>query len=168
MPRGALCSPILILLAACGGGGGGPIAPVGAPARLSAADLDLPAGTSTVDLTVALAEVPQPAPGLLQVAIGLPAALAVATNDRLFQVQPVAYLDGDTVKDAFVVVCGDAHNTTAAPLQAGPLFRLRLVTTTPRQPGSYTITLRDLRAASSAGDELAVDGAVTNVSVTVH
>lgn len=159
---------VLLLSAACGGGGGGAVVPVTNNARLSAADLDVPSGASVVDLVVSLAAVPSPAPALLQVGITLPSALQVAPSNRLTQAQTMSDLDGDFVGEQFVVVCGDAHAAAAAPLQQGPLFHLRLTTTSPRQPGTYAIELRSLRAATAAGDQVTADSSAVTVQAVVH
>ncbi|MBX3464077.1 MAG: hypothetical protein KF830_12965 [Planctomycetes bacterium] len=161
--------PLLLFVPACGGGGGGGSTPPAAlPVRLAAAPLDVGPATTAVDLVVELADATSIAPVLLQVAIELPPALALAPADRLQAIAGVPDLDGETKDGRFVVLCGDARNPAAAPLAKGPLFRLRLVTSTPRQLGVHQIRLRDLRAADSAGTNLAVDPAPALVAVTVR
>ncbi|MEO6595678.1 MAG: hypothetical protein ABIP94_13070 [Planctomycetota bacterium] len=163
--------PVLLaflLVSACGGGGGGPTPPIAAPARLAATDLDLGPATTSAELLVSLATTTVPAPVLLEVAVELPPALTMTANERLLAVAPVATLDGDFVSGRFVVICGDAQNPVAQPLQPGPLFRLRLATAVPRQPGTYTILLRNLRAAASDGSASAAQTEPTSVKVTIR
>lgn len=156
----------LFLLAACGGGGGGSGAPIGAPTRLLAAAVELAPGATAAELTVTLAEAAD-APTLLTVAVELPPALTIAASP-LVAAQSVPTLDGNLHDGRFVVVCGDARNKVAQPLQPGPLFRLRVVTTTPRQTGAHTITLRNLNAARSDGSAANVDPNPTTATVTVR
>ncbi|HEX5051440.1 MAG TPA: hypothetical protein VFZ65_06680 [Planctomycetota bacterium] len=159
----------LLLVPACGGSsGGGATPPAAAPARLTAADLDLGPATTSADLVVGLATTTEPAPVLLQFAVELPSALSVAPTDRLQAAVPLATLDGDFKDGRFVVLCGDGQNANASALQVGPLLRLRLVTATPRQPGTYTILLRDLRAATNDGGASAATTEPTSVQVTIR
>ncbi|MBM4063004.1 MAG: hypothetical protein FJ265_18200 [Planctomycetes bacterium] len=162
-PPALLCC---LCLAACGGGGGGGSA-VAVPMRLAASPLDLGPATTAADLEVALADRGSAAPVLLEVAVELPAALAFAT-EPLVALQPAPTLDGGTVAGRYVVVCGDARNKAAQPLQQGPLFRLRLVTASPRQPGTHRITLRNLRAAQQDGSPAPVEATPTAVDVVVR
>jgi hypothetical protein len=157
----------LLLLSACGGGGGGGGSPAATPTRLAAAALDLGPATTETELAVQLAATPAP-PALLEVAIELPAGITIANGNALVAAQSAPTLDGGMVAGRYVVVCGDAHNQTAAALQPGPLFRVRLQTTNPRRTGSYSITLRNLRAANSDGTTAAVDPNPTVVSVIVR
>ncbi len=160
--------PVLLLCAACGGGGGSSeVTPSTAPARLAADDLDLGPATTTAELVVRLADAPT-LPALLEVAIELPNALTLPADHRLLPAVAVPTLDGDFKDGRFVVVCGDAENPVANLLQRGPLFRLQLVTSTPRQPGTYTIRLHDLRAVASDGKDIEVEGNPTSVNVTVR
>jgi len=158
----------LLLLAACGGGGGGtPVLP-SEPTRLLASDLDLGPAVTQGDLLVRLSTVPEPAPVLLQVAIELPPQLTLPVSDRLLAARPLPTLDGDFVGGRFVVVCGDAQNENAAPLLTGDLFRLRLQPTSPRQPGTYTVRLQQVRAASRSGEEVAAEPSVVSATVVIR
>lgn len=166
--RCAVPFAVLSVLAACGGGGGGGGAPATTPTRLSAAALDLGPATTEAELAVQLAATPAQPPVLLEVAVELPAGLTLASGNPLVATQSTPTLDGGTVGGRYVVVCGDAKNKAATPLQPGPLFRVRVQTTTPRQTGTYSITLRNLRASNSDGSAAAVDPNPTIVSVTVR
>jgi hypothetical protein len=114
---------------------------------------------------VHFAQPPATAPALLQVAIELPPALTIAPGASLQPGQPLATLRGETVNGRYLVVCGDDRNREALPLQNGLLFSLRLATATPRQLGTFAITLRDLLAAKS--DSSNADGDVNPVIATV-
>jgi len=159
--------PLSFLLCACGGGGGGGGPGVALPVRLAAADLDFAPSVSSGELLVQLAELPTSVPVLLQVAIELPPTLALAPGDPLLPAQTLVTLRGEMHGGRYVVVCGDDQNRQALPLRTGPLFSLRLVTSTPRQLGTHTITLRDLRAARSDGSDAGgdVNPAVATVMV---
>jgi hypothetical protein len=165
MARIVLSAPLFLLIA-CGGGGGSSTSPVGAPTRLAASAVELAPGATAAELTVTLAEVTD-APTLLTVAFELPPALTIAASP-LTAAQPVPTLDGNLHDGRFVVVCGDARNKVAQPLQPGPLFRLRLATTSPRLLGTHTITLRNLTAARSDGSAANVEPNPTTVTVTVR
>lgn len=157
---------LLLLLSACGGGGSSP-STVSTPIRLSAVALELAPATTSAELVVQLSEAPAPAPVLIEVDLELPDGL-VLTADPLQAAQPAPTLDGGLVDGRYRVVCGDARNKTALPLQVGPLFRVRVTTATPRRTGTFSITLRNLRAAQSNGEAVAVDPNPTVVSVTVR
>lgn len=157
----------LLCLAACGGGGG-LVSPVQAPARLAAADVVIPANADTVDVLVELAASPDTPIRLLQVAVELPPGLALPATGRLQAVAPLVTLDGDVVEGQFVVTCGDARNASASPLQSGSLFRLRVQTATPRQPGTFTLRFLDLRAATADGNPVPASTSPTTVDVRVE
>ena len=154
--------------AACGGSSGGTVTPSAQPARLTAAAVEIPANAQTAPLLVSLAGEAQPGPALVEVAVELPPQLTLPADDRLQPARPLVTLDGDFVGNRFVVLCGDGENLAAAALADGPLFRLRLQATSPRQPGDYTVTLRNLRAATAAGDEVEAVGAALVVPVTIR
>ena len=88
-------------------------------------------------------------------------------RDRRFAV-PLVTLDGDVVDGRFKVICGDGQNPIANLLPRGPLFRLQLVTTEPRQQGSHTIRLNSLRAVASDGTPIAAETNPTEVVVIVR
>lgn len=157
-------------LTACGGGGGGGgvAPPVVTSSQLDVAPVTIPAGATTAELTVGLRAPHDQAPALLQVEVELPPGLTLPASDRLQAVAAVPTLDGDFANGRFVVLCGDASNQTAAPLTSGPLFRLRLETTLPRQTGTHTVHLRRLLAATSAGETSPVDSAPLAVDVVVQ
>lgn len=163
-----LCSAVACGLAACGGGGGGSGVGVAAPARLVVDAVDIAAGVTAADLVVRLDGTPEPQPALLEVAVELPPQLTLAANDRLVASRAVATLDGDWVGNRFVILCGDAQNASAAPLAPGALFRLRLVPTLPRQPGTWTVTLHDLRTAANDGTVAPAAGAPVTVAATIR
>lgn len=163
-----LAPAILLSLSACGGGGGGTVAPVTVPVRLQADALDLGPSTSSAELVVRLASETTEAPVLVQATIELPPALTLAAVDRLLPVAALPTLDGEWRDGQFVVICGDAQNAVAAPLPRGPLFRVRLVATSPRQPGTYELRLIELRAAAADGTRLPIDTAPSVVSVTLR
>ncbi|MCR9247874.1 MAG: hypothetical protein NXI31_22830 [bacterium] len=154
-------------IAGCGGGGGGGgnVAP---PARVASADLEIASNTTVAELAVAVTDLPTPPPALMEVVIDLPPALTVAPTDPLTKVQAVPTLAGNRRGNQFVVICGDDQNPTAATLTNGELFRLRLVVTAPRQPGTHEITLRDAILARGDGSEAATESAPQIVSVTVR
>jgi len=156
--------PAVLLFSACGGGGGGGTS-VAAPVRLSVPDLDLGPATTSAELLVQFAQPPATGTALLQVAIELPPALTIAPGAPLQPGQPLATLKGEMVSGRYLVVCGDDRNREALPLRTGLLFSLRLATTTPRQVGTFQITLRDLLAARS--DSSNADGDVNPVVATV-
>jgi hypothetical protein len=171
MPRWFLCA--LLPVAACGGGGGS--APASVPgataARLAAAAVEIgPAANAHGELEVRLEAVPSDGPCLLELAVDLPPAVTVPATDRLAPATPAPLptLDGDFVGAAFHVLCGDAANAAAAPLAVGPLFRLRLVAATPRQPGTHRVRLRPLRAATAPGAAAPFDVAPLDVDVVVR
>lgn len=170
VPRAAI--PCLLLLpAACGGGGGagGQAPSLSGPARLAASPVEIPVGAPFVDVLVELAATPLPPPVLLQVAVDLPPGLSLPSTNRLQAATELATLDGDFVGERFVVLCGDGRNADAAPLQPGPLFRLRIAPSVPRTPGVYTMRLQDLRASSRDGKTpIAVETAPAIVEVAVR
>lgn len=167
---GALVIGILatgILLAGCGGSGGGG-SPAATPARLSTSAVEFAPSATTADLVVSLAQLPAPAPVLLQVAVELPPALTVAPADTLQPLQSVATLRGSKNGSRYVVVCGDDRSAAGAPLRTGALFRVRLLTTAPRQVGEHAITLRDVKLALGDGTEAASDPNPVVVTATVR
>jgi hypothetical protein len=155
-------------LLGCGGSGGGSRVvdpPQLAAARLAAADLTLGPAPAEGELVVRLASAPD-APSLLQVAIELPPELTLAPTDRLRAIAPVRDLDGDFVDGRFVVLCGDGQDQNAPALAPGDLFRVRLVPTLPRTPGTYAVRLVAARAATASGQPVPIgDPAVANVTV---
>lgn len=154
-------------LAACGGGGGAAaVAPVQTEVRLEASALTITGASG--ELLVSLAQDVRTAPALLQVAIELPPQLQLPVDDRLSAARPLTTLDGDVVDAAFVVMCGDASNSAAEALDAGPLFRLRLLPTQPRTPGTYQVQLREVRAATSDGEAVAARSVPITVPVTLQ
>lgn len=158
---------VLVLAGACGGGGGGGSPPLSTAVRLTAAPLALGTGTSTAQLDLALAN-SNDAPVLVQFALVLPTALAVAPTDALVPGQVLPTLDGAQKGGRYLVVCGDAQNRTATPLRSGPLLGVRLVATSPRQPGTYTVLVQDLLAARSDGSAAAAATEPLAVRVTVE
>jgi hypothetical protein len=167
MSRRVPFSLLLLLCSACGGGGGGGTPPSSNPARLAADDLDLGPQTQSAELVVRLDDAPV-LPTLLQVAIELPSALVLPSADRLIAAAPVVTLDGEMQDERFVVLCGDAQNPDASPMPRGPLFRLRLLTSTPRQPGTHAIRLHEVRAAAEDGTVIATDANPVTVNVTIR
>jgi hypothetical protein len=165
LPSAAL---LTCVLSACGGGGGGgPKPPANVEARLDAPSLDLGPATTAAELAVALA-FGGAAPSLLEVAVELPPALVVAEGEPLLAAQPVHTLRGGSHDNHYRIVCGDAATRDGAPLAAGPLFRLRLATATPRQVGTFELVLRDLRAVASDGSAVAAATQPRVVTVTVR
>lgn len=158
---------LLSCLTACGGGGGGGTVtpPSAAPTRLASSTIEIGPTATSAELAVQLVEAPPPGPALLQVAVELPPQITLPVDERLRAARPLTTLDGDFVDGRFVVVCGDAEQPAAAALTPGPLFRLRLQPSQPRQQGSYTVALRELRVASAAGGTVAA--ATEPVLVTV-
>lgn len=163
-----LALSLLLLVPACGGGGGGTVVPATVPVRLTAAPLDLGPATSEVELVVQIDAATTESPVLLQLAIELPPALAFAASDRLLPSANAATLDGELQGNRLVVLCGDAQNPVANVLAKGPLFRVRLVTATPRQVGTHEVRLIELRAAAADGSRLPTDAAPTIVPVTLR
>jgi len=161
---------VLLVVAACGGGGGGtaPTPPSSGPARLGANAIEIPAAASSAEVQVQLTVDSTPAPVLLELAVELPSGLTLPASDRLAASTALVTLDGDFVNQRFVVLCGDAQNKTAAPLASGPLFRLRVVPSTPRVPGTYTLRLLPRRAATQDGEAVAFDSTPTTVDVIVR
>jgi hypothetical protein len=158
----------VLLAAACGGGGGGGGSPpVSTAVRLSAAPVALGTGTATAQLDLVLAANAD-APTLVQFALVLPSAVAVAPNDALLPSQALPTLDGALKDGRYLVVCGDAQNRSAEPLRAGPLVGVRLVATSPRRPGTYTVLVQDLLAARSDGSPAVAATAPLAVRVTVE
>jgi hypothetical protein len=164
------CSPfVLLLAAACGGGGGGTaVVQPTAPARLAVDGATIAATANGADLLVRLAALPSPAPALLELAIELPRELTLPVDGRLAAAVSLATLDGDFHGGRFVVLCGDAQNRDAAPLQVGPLFRLRLQPAAPRQPGTYSVRVSNRRAAGIGGEDLPIDAEAITVQVVVQ
>lgn len=144
------------VLAGCSGGGGGG-GGVATPARLMTTGVEFGPASTAADLVISLQDLPTPAPVLLQVTIDLPAAVAVASNAPLAAVQATPTLRGAMHAGGYRVVCGDDRNPAGQPLQNGELFRVRLVTTQPRQNGQFEIVLRDLKAALGDGTPAAID-----------
>jgi hypothetical protein len=160
---------IWLCVAACGGGGGGGAVLPSAPTRLLATDLELGPTVNQGDVVVRLSSVPDPAPVLLQVAIEIPPQLALPSGgERLLAASPLVDLDGDFVGGRFVVMCGDARNANATPLAVGDLFRLRLQPSLPRQPGTYTVRLRQVLASSRDGAAVAAETDTISAVVTVR
>lgn len=156
------------MLAACGGGGGGDGAPPVTPsAEFAAAAATIAPAAASGDLVVSLRSTSTSPPALLEVHVELPPELQLASQDRLTAIAPVS-VDGDFHGDRFVVLCGDSTNPSAAPLPVADLFRLRLQPTEPRQPGTYTVTLQGLRAATSAGADVPLAATAFPVTVTVE
>lgn len=162
--------PILLLAvaAACGGGGATTTSVVATTASLGADDVEIGTAAASADLLVRLVSVPAEAPCLLEVGVELPAALALPATGRLQAATALPNLDGDFVGDRFVVMCGDAQNAAAGPLAVGPLFRLRLLPSTPRQAGTYTVRLHNLRAATRHGDAVPVAATPAVIQVVVR
>jgi hypothetical protein len=163
-------SPIaVLLLAACGGGGGGGdgTPPVTQSAAFTATTAPIAPSADGTDLIVALRSTASPAPALLQVDVELPPQLQLAQQQRLSAIAPLS-VDGDFDGERFVVLCGDSTNPSADPLPIGDLFRLRVQPSQPRQPGTYTIALRGLRAATSAGADVPLAAQTIPVTVTVQ
>lgn len=153
-------------LVACGGGGGGTTAPpVVITANVQLQPVTIGAGQTVVDLTVSLAQRTEPGPALLQATLVLPPELSLPATERLAPAAPMVTLDGDFTANEFTVLCGDASNQEAQPLPVGPLFQMRLMPTSPRQPGTYTVTLKNVRAATSSGDDVPL--ALTTLTATV-
>ncbi len=160
--------PLLLLVPACGGSGGGTVTQVSVPVSLQADALDLGPATSEAELVVRLAGDVAETPVLLQVEVELPPALLLAATNRLLPAASLVTLDGEVHEGRLRVICGDAQNPTAAPLAKGPLFRVRLVAATPRQPGTYAVRLSGLLAATAAGTRVAVATEATVVTVTLR
>ena len=166
-------TPILLTLSfvACGGGGGGggggePPTPPATPTAVIAATAVVMAPSQTIaDLTVSLLQSPTSAPVLLEAHVDLPPQLTLPIASRLAAAVPLANLDGDFVQDSFVILCGDNANPNAQQLPVGPLFHLRISPSEPRLPGTYTVTLHSLLAATSEGE--AVPLASESIAVTV-
>lgn len=156
----------LLCLAACGGGGA-VVTSVQTKARLAAGDVVIPVGTDSAEVLVELAAAPDTPIRLLQVAVELPTGLALPAADRLLAAVPLVTLDGDVVDGRFVISCGDARNVAAAPLAAGRLFKLRLQTTTPRRPGTWTLRFVDLLAAAADGTAVPAETTPATVDVRV-
>ena len=168
MLRRSWCVVLMALPACGGGGGGGVVVPVATLAKLAADNVEIGPAAATADVLVRLASAPTLGPCLLEVKIELPPQLTLPTNDRLLGAVPLPMLDGDFVEDRFVVVCGDASNPNAAPLAVGPLFRLRIAPTSPRQPGIWRVHLHDLRGATRDGVAVPVEASPTVVDVIVR
>ena len=134
---------------------------------MTAAPLTIGAGASGANLTVSLTPAGDAEPALIEAHVELPEELRLAPNAPLSAVAPIP-LDGDYTADRFVVLCGDSSNVVASPLPAGPLFRLRVEPATPRTPGTYTVTLHDLRGATSAGAAVSFEPSTLTVQVTVE
>lgn len=164
-----MISMLPLILVACGGGGGSAATPAAAPsARLEAQPVEMGATMTVADITVALAQRPEPAPTLLEARVTLPPELTFPAQDRLVAATPLVTLEGNLVDNEFIIVCGDASNANATPLPNGSLFRLRVAPSTPRTPGTYTVTLRDLKVASSAGDSVPLAAEAITVAVTIR
>lgn len=157
---------LTLSLVACGGGGGGATVPtVATAANVQLQPVTIGTGQSIVDLTVSLEQRPESGPALVQGTLLLPPELSLPTSDRLAPATPVVTLDGDFVNNEFTVICGDATNPQAQDLPLGALFQVRLMPTAPRQPGTYTVTLKDVRAATSGGSNVPL--ALTTLTATV-
>lgn len=164
---------LALFLTACGGGGGGggggpTPGPVGTSVRLTAAPVEIPVGATERELVVAIGEQAQLGAALLQVDVELPPQLSLPPKQRLRQIVPVATLDGDFVGQSFRVLCGDAANVNPQLLQATELFALRLQPSAPRQPGTYTVRLTSVRAASADGARVESDPNPVEVTVVVR
>jgi len=171
---------LALLLAGCGGGGGGgggtppPPPPVGTSVRLVVADVEIPTSATSGEVVFELAEQPEQPTALLQLGVQLPPELTVApVGGRLRNAGSVVTLDGDFVTDdggvqRFVVLCGDADNLNVQPLQNGALFGLTLQPTTPRQPGTYTVTIDGIRASAADGGRVDVDANPVTLQVTIR
>jgi len=157
MHRSTPFSLLVLLVPACGGGGGGGVVtPLTVPVTLQADPLDLGPATSEAELVVQLATDSGQAPVLLQVAVELPPALALAPGTRLLPARSLPTLDGEASSNRLLVLCGDAQNADAAPLGKGPLFRVRLVAASPRQTGTHSVRLTGLLASAADGTPLTV------------
>ena len=165
---------LTLSLVACGGGGGGgggvTPPPISTAANVQLQPVTIGAGQSIVDLTVSLATRTEPGPALLQGTLVLPPELRLPTSDRLAPATAMVTLDGDftnasITNNEFKVICGDATNPQAQDLPLGALFHVRLMPMAPRQPGTYTVTFNDLRAASSDGSNVPL--ALTSLTATV-
>ncbi|MGK0520495.1 MAG: hypothetical protein ACJAUC_003201 [Planctomycetota bacterium] len=153
-------------LVACGGGGGGAsVPPAATTANVELQPVIIGAGQTVVDLTVSLAQRSEPGPALLQATLVLPPELSLPATERLAPATPVVTLDGDFTNSEFTILCGDASNQDAQPLPVGPLFQIRLMPTSPRQPGTYIVTLKNVRAATSSGSDVPL--ALTTLTATV-
>lgn len=157
------------LLACGGGGGGGGTPPVGTTAAVQLAPVTIGSGQTIVDLTVSLDQSTEPGPALLQGTLLLPPELTLPASERLAPAAPMVTLDGDfSSNNEFTVLCGDANNRDALPLADGPLFHIRIAPTTPRQPGTYTVSLQNVRAATSAGQDVPLAQSTLTATVTIQ
>lgn len=160
-----------VLLTACGGGGGGGSAPppAGPGASLAAPAVRIASGSTRADLTVRLTSGATPAPVLLQAQVELPPQLRFADADRLRAATPFQTLEGNLVDDAtFAILCGDSANVGAATLPLDDLFRVGLEVKQPRQPGTYTVLLRDVRMASADATRVPTTASQLQVPVTIE
>jgi len=157
-------------LVACGGGGGGGVAaPITTTANVQLQPVVIGPGQTIGDLLVTLSDSPDSGLALLQGTLKLPPEIRLPASDRLSPSIPVVTLDGDfTGGGDFTVICGDATNQEAQPLPAGPLFEIRLLPSEPRQPGSYTVTLMNVRASTSAGDSVQLAQTTLTALVTIE
>lgn len=123
---------------------------------------------TAADVTVTLAQRPEPAPALVQAKVSLPPELRFPQQDRLTSATTLVTLEGNLVGPDFVVVCGDASNQNASPLPSGPLFRVRVAPSSPRVPGTYNVTLSELKAATQDGQDVPLLAETVTVAVTVR
>lgn len=138
------------------------------PLRLAANAVVLAGTATTGELTVTLPPTAGSGVALLEISFELPPAVTVAGLEPLQSLQPVPTLDGSLANGRYRVLCGDAQNQVAAALAGGPLFRLRLQATNPRQVGSHEVRMFAVSAARSDGERVAVDANPTVVSVTLQ
>jgi hypothetical protein len=167
------CSQLVCLvLVACGGGGGdSPTPPVAANASLQVAPVELLASETSKDLVVSLSQAEGTAPALMQMDIELPPELTLPSSNRLTAATPLVTLEGNYANNnnnTFAVLCGDASNRNAQALPNGALFRLRLVAASPRSTGSFIVTIKNVRAATSAGESVALANQTLTAAVTIR
>lgn len=167
MLRACVLAVPALLLGSCGGGGGGTAA-AAAPLRLAANAVVLAGSATTGELAVSLPASAASAAALLEINFELPPAVTVAGLEPLQPLQPMPTLDGSLASGRYRVLCGDAQNQVANALSSGPLFRLRLQATNPRQVGSHEVRMFAVSAARSDGGRIAVDVNPTVVSVTLQ
>lgn len=166
---------VCLALVACGGGGGGdsPTSPVVANASLQVGPVELLAGEASKELIVSLSQAEGSAPALMQMDIELPPELTLPSSNRLTAATPLVTLEGNYANNnnnnnTFAVLCGDASNRTAQALPNGALFRLRLVAASPRTKGSFVVTIKNVRAATSAGESVALASQTLTATVTIR
>lgn len=138
----------------------------GTTVRLSAAPLQVAPGLYVTELAIDLSGPVENGPVQAEFTVRLPAALVVAPEPALRLTQLNVGIKGQASDDGYRIVVGNTVNGTLLP--RGSFCALRLATTTPRQVGTHTVQLVDVKLTRADGSTFPESDAPLAVSVTIR